>query len=114
MTGAVLYSPEFGVFVGHALGMAFWTKIDPAGQEYAPAFESEEDAMRFLASWPASALAPEELESIRPVLVVPDYEAGGFKYASSAACVAAGLPGWITEMTQDEHAEVYGERPVMH
>jgi len=70
--------------------MGFWSKIDPVGQPAAVTFPSEQDAQQHIAEWDGG-----RPDSIRFVEVV----AGADGYASIAACVAAGLPGWVDEIT---------------
>jgi len=82
--------PEWGIFLGHCLGLAFWSKLEPVGQPAAATFPSVEVAEQFMASWsggrpPGATLVP----------VIPDMGT----YASVAACVAAGLDGWIDDLT---------------
>lgn len=49
---AVLISrPEFGIYVGHALGFGFWSLLDTAGQEDAVTFPTEQDARDHIKSW---------------------------------------------------------------
>lgn len=97
------------------MGLAFWSELDSAGQESAPVFDSAQDAIKFLHGWPVEARPPSLMKDINFVNVVPDLNLdGGAKYASAQACMAAGLPGWITELSVDLHHQIYGERPSMH
>lgn len=86
----VIFSNEDGVFLGSCLGMGFWSKLDPVGQPSAVTFESVEAAEEYIATWESGRPA-----NIAFVPVVPDSEG----YASIAACVAAGLPGWLDDQT---------------
>ena len=86
----VITHPEWGIFLGHCLGLSFWSKLEAAGQPAAPTFPSIESAEQFMSSWingrpPEASMAP----------VVPD----DGTYASVAACVAAGLDGWVDSVT---------------
>lgn len=86
----VIYSEEAGVYLGGAFGMGFWSKLDPVGQDAACTFESAELAASLIeehAGFP---------EDVTFVSVCPDMADG---YASIAACMAAGLPGWLDEYT---------------
>jgi len=83
----VLYSPEHGVFLGHCLGLGFWSKVDPVGQPWACIFSSKGEAVAFVSSWKDSSPFPLETREV----MVADPAAG----ASITECVAAGLPGWI-------------------
>src|SRR5690606_16333302 len=44
--------PEYGVFVGAALGLAFWSKLDAVGQDRAAVFETAEEAREFFSNIP--------------------------------------------------------------
>lgn len=78
----VISHPENGVFVGTALGLAFWTALDCAGQESVCAFRTEEDARDFL----NETLAAEAAEGVRIVETRPDRP-----YATAEDLLAAGL-----------------------
>lgn len=79
----VLYSEEWGVFVGEALGMGFWSKADPVGQTEVVVFEdpAEADPLIGLSTF-----------TTKPRLVEVQVE--NPRYATIAECVAAGLPAW--------------------
>lgn len=47
----VLAHAELGVFVGAAMGLAFWSRLDSVGQVVAATFASEEDALDFARGW---------------------------------------------------------------
>ena len=92
MIGYVLYSERDGVFIGHGLGLGFWSKLDPVGQNCAVTFKSEEDALNAAPLFHAHT-------DVRAVPVVvdqpaPDMAGVPAHYVSIAACVAAGLPAW--------------------
>lgn len=40
-----------GVYVGNALGLGFWSKLDDADQDTAVTFDSVEDAKEHVCSW---------------------------------------------------------------
>jgi hypothetical protein len=44
----VIVHDEYGIFVGCALGLAFWSKMDSAGQPCVCTFATEDDAHQFL------------------------------------------------------------------
>ena len=44
MTRYVIVHERDGVFVGYAMGFAFFSALDPAGQTHAVAFNSRDDA----------------------------------------------------------------------
>lgn len=105
----VIYSDEYGVFLGVAMGMAFWSRLDSAAQEAAPVFESADEARAYLSTWQGDS------SLVEFVTVVPDVCSGeGVAYASSAACIAAGLPGWLTDVPAEVYERIYGERPLVH
>ena len=81
----VLYSERDGVYLGNALGLCLFTKVDPAGQEAAVTFASAEAA---LAHKKTMKTPPLDLEP-RVVLV-----GAPKRYATVDECVAAGLPEW--------------------
>lgn len=47
----VIVHQEHGVFLGLFLGLAFYSRLDSAGQTMAPVFECEVQAQDFLKSW---------------------------------------------------------------
>jgi len=49
---AVLISrPDFGIYVGHALGFGFWSLLDTAGQDCAVTFPDTASAIEHINSW---------------------------------------------------------------
>lgn len=85
MKGFVLYSEEYGVYLGSFMGMGFWSKLDPAGQTSAVMFADEASIQSFILSLDNPSALPEWY----PVEV----EAAG-EYATIDECVKAGLPSW--------------------
>lgn len=47
----VITHPERGVYVGNAMGLGFWSRLDPAGQSSVVTFETEQDARAHVAGW---------------------------------------------------------------
>src|SRR3546814_20094048 len=47
----VITEPEFGIYVGSALGLGFWSKVDSVGQDTAPVFDTKEQAQEQIDSW---------------------------------------------------------------
>lgn len=82
----VIYSEPAGVFLGSCMGLGFWSEMDPAGQDAAITFESEDVARAEVARWKHG---PEE-----PWRCVPVEVDAGDRYASIEQCVRAGLPRW--------------------
>lgn len=95
----VIYTDAEGVYIGHCMGLGFWSKLDPADQPCATTFPTIADAEQHMAEWecgrPLGAVT---------VPVVPD-EPGGF--ASIAACMRAGLPEWLVP-----ESDTANDRPI--
>jgi len=86
----VIYSEELGIYLGRWPGLASWSKFQrtlPASG-YAIAFATIYDAMAAMMS---CSRCPSDVQYIP---VEPDNNWHGKQYASIAACVAAGLPAW--------------------
>jgi hypothetical protein len=47
----VINYTEMGIYLGNCLGLGFWSKLDPVGQDAAVTFPSEVEARRHVASW---------------------------------------------------------------
>lgn len=43
--------PDFGLYVGHALGFGFWSLLDTAGQDCAVTFPDKQAAIDHINSW---------------------------------------------------------------
>lgn len=82
----IINSHEWGVFVGEALGLGFWSKLDGLGQAEAPTFSSPEEAH-------ALVLRMEYEPPQTDYLKVDTNET----YATEAQCVAAGAQPWTQE-----------------
>lgn len=85
----VLTHPDMGVYLGCMMGLGFWSKMDPAGQDTAVGFPTRDLALEHAAQWDET---PQGL-STHPVEATIQQD--GLWYASVADCVAAGLDGWI-------------------
>lgn len=84
----VIYHERDGIYLGCCMGLGFWTKMDSAGQPAAVTFPSVEAAEAHMATW----------ECGRPADVTfVEVEADAEGFADVAACVRAGLPGWLDE-----------------
>jgi len=94
----VITHAEMGIYLGSCMGLGFWSKLDPVGQPSAVTFPSIEAAREHMAFWERETPLEVVFRS-----VTPD---DGF-YASIAACVAAGLDGWV-----DETTPVANDRPL--
>ena len=87
----VIVHPRDGIYVGHALGFAFWSNLDAVGQPAVPSFPSEAEARAHVASW-AGDYNPDDYHY--PV-VEPDYEDN---YCTPAALRKAGLEEHLGEL----------------
>lgn len=84
----VLYSEEWGVFLGEAMGMGWWSKLDPIDQPAAVTFASPDEAKPLL-----EKSDPPIPDGYRFVEVTPS----DGHYATISDIVKAGLPGWEIE-----------------
>lgn len=80
----VLVHPELGVYLGNALGLGFWSKLDNAGQNSAVTFPSPEAALEHAGTWDT------QQDGLTTVQVNSD----SGDWASIEVCVAAGLEPW--------------------
>jgi len=92
----VITHPTDGIFIGVGLGMAFFSKSDPVGQNAAVAFVDEADARAFVGTWnpPMEGLDFHKVEA--------DIIDGDRLYASVDACERAGLERWDPDFNQDD------------
>lgn len=90
MNKLVIYTEDEGVYLGSCLGLGFWSKLDPVGQQSAVTFENAEEVAIHIQNWP-----DDQKVKLRLVEVIPDLDG----YASIQAIVHAGLPGWLDEVT---------------
>ena len=81
----VIYSEEMGVYLGNLMGLGFWSKLDPVGQDAAVTIDSEAACMDHVKSWDNPINGP-----WKAVPVTPDMGT----FASIERCVEAGLPRW--------------------
>lgn len=92
MTRYLLTHPEMGTYIGNALGLGFWSKLDPVGQDAAVTFDSFDDAWAHARTWDGGC------EGVEPYCLLADESAylrnGPAVYAPIAVCVAAGLQAW--------------------
>lgn len=47
----VVVHPDHGIFVGAALGLGFWSKLDNAGQSSVATFETMDEAAEIMRQW---------------------------------------------------------------
>lgn len=95
MKAYVLVHSEWGVFLGHCLGLYFWSKIDSVGQPACVAFESEREGLSFMVRLHENSDPPPGSNKME-LKVVEILQPG---YATIAECVAASVEGWLDEDT---------------
>lgn len=102
ITRYLLFSPEDGIYIGNALGLGFWSKLDPVNQPAAVTFPTPDEAFAHVLACGGREAWPKELE-VKPVKVqvpcMPRPE--DMVYATIAECVAAGLPGWTVNPARE-------------
>lgn len=90
-TRYVITHPEMGVYLGNAMGMGFWTKLDSVGQEFAVTFPGVDDARAHVSEWENNR-DPDDY-GYAPVTLQP-----GAEYVSPAELRAAGLGDLLGDM----------------
>ena len=108
----VLYSKDLGVFLGNGLGLAYWSEVGTAAQDFAPCFATPDEVGEIVRSW--GPIPRDIAESLVCIAVVPDVQLGERTFASASACAKAGLPGWLTKMSSSEQEWIFGERQLVH
>lgn len=88
----VIVHEEMGIYLGHSLGLGFWSKLDAVGQEAACTFENEKDAAVRIRSWVANN-DPSEYRFVE----VP----GATNHATVDQLKEAGLDDYLGEMVVD-------------
>lgn len=81
----VLFQKDWGIYLGNAMGLGFWTLLDSVGQDAACTFETEEHAHAHVATWDSKP--PDDYRVVK--VVTKDK-----RFATIEECVAAGLPAW--------------------
>lgn len=90
MPRVVIVHPEMGVYLGSAMGLGFWSRLDPVDQPSAVTFPTPADAEQHMRTWDGGIPNGTTTYPVEPDDFAPD----GCVYASVVACVAAGLPAW--------------------
>jgi len=85
----VIYNRSYGVYLGSAMGLGFWSKLDPVGQDSAVTFPNVREAKRAVSNWETRPTSI-QYKQVRGDIIKTD----GSIYASVEACFRAGLPGW--------------------
>lgn len=89
-TRYVIVDPEWGIYLGSALGMGFWSKLDPVGQTCAATFGSPVAALDWINTWESSRDRHYSFHAVRPDTQL---------HVSIKGCVAAGLDAWDPHAT---------------
>lgn len=98
-TGVAVIHPEWGIFLGCAMGLAFWSALDCAGQDCAPVMVDESQARAFI----------DQLRNIpdRTVFTFHPVEAVEI-WATIEELDAAGLSEWTGPMKAERMGEAMG------
>ena len=88
----VIAHPEMGIYLGHCLGLGWWSLLDAVGQDAATLFDTEEQAREHVRSWQSN----NDPDAYR--YVEAENDNGG--YASIASLERAGLADMIGEMVR--------------
>jgi len=86
----LIVHPEYGVYLGSHMGRGYWSKVASVGQPAAVTFATRQEALDYMAEW---SVSPPPGIDLVPV------QADGPGYATIAACVRAGAPGWLDALT---------------
>ncbi len=89
----VIVHPKMGIFLGTYAGLAFWSRLESAGQIAAPAFDSINAALEYMATWECGPPRGAYCHRV-------EADVDGGTYASMAACIHAGLEGWLDSSTE--------------
>ena len=84
--GFLVYSEEYGVYLGACFGLGFWSKLDSVGQDNAPLFSSRSEADDFIRGW--------DDEPIDQIKVIEIRDTISWDSATMQECIKAGLPAW--------------------
>lgn len=90
-TRYVITHPDMGVYLGNALGMGFWTKLDSVDQQAAVTFPDIKAARDHVASWEGER--DPDLYGYAPVVMKP-----GEDYVEAATLRMAGLGDLLGDM----------------
>jgi hypothetical protein len=86
-TRYVIYHPINGIYLGSIVGLEFWSKLNPSGQNGAITFASVQEAMNTVLTFTESPKTPYKYKYIP--LNVKD-----MLFASIEECHAVNLPIW--------------------
>lgn len=92
--------PEWGIFVGIGLGLAFWSALDCVGQDTVPVM-TEDEARAFIDSWPDCPVKSDGF-TYHPVQIAGDH------WATIEELDAAGLSEWTVPLKSTRMGEAMG------
>lgn len=97
----VIVHENFGIYVGNAMGMGFWSKMDAAGQVQVPTFPSIDEAREHVSGWDENNNPDdyrfEEMPHDNPYVTIEELEEAGLSdyigdlYASREAARGLGF-----------------------
>jgi hypothetical protein len=96
MTRILLTHPEQGVYIGQCLGLGFWSKLDPCGQDKAPTFDEEGTAREHISTWKSPHNDPDEYGYVE--IEVADSE----HYATMPECMDVFQEPWPVNKPCDQ------------
>lgn len=99
MTKVVIVHPEWGLFVGVSMGLAFWSNLDCAGQTCVPVMPDEAEARRFIDVFPPPI--DKNAFKFHPVQAVETW-------ATIEELDAAGLSEWTTPLKAERMGPARG------
>lgn len=94
----VITHPEFGVYLGSAMGMGFWSQIDSAGQQEAVTFSNIDDAKAHIRSW-------DENNRVEPYSFLGIDVSPGTQHVNAEQIVAAGGFSYLGELALNRRAQ---------
>lgn len=69
----IIVHEDWGIFLGHMLGLAFFSRVDSGGQLQAPTFKSFDDASDFVKGWKTDPPISKEKFRYVALSVIGDY-----------------------------------------
>lgn len=89
--GVVIIHPEWGIFVGISMGLAFWSAMDCVGQDCVPVMPDEAEARAFIDAWDGNDVTDKTVFKFHPVQAAK-------QWATIEELDAAGLSEWTTPL----------------
>lgn len=78
--GVVIVHPEWGIFVGISMGLAFWSAMDCVGQDCVPVMPDETEARAFIDTWtqqPTDAFLYHPVQAAKQWTTIEELDAAG-------------------------------------